>query len=313
VAGLHRETRDQLSSAQPQLLDPTTIRRLTADLGLRPTKQRGQNFVTDPNTVRRIVTASAVGRDDTVLELGAGLGSLTLGLLEVGARVLAVEIDRVLAEALPETISERAPGQARRLTVMLADGLSINQLPERPTALVANLPYNIAVPVLLHLLETFETWSRGLVMVQGEVARRLVARPGSKIYGVPSVKMAWYAETAKVGAVPPTVFWPVPKVESGLVSIRRREPPQTNATKDEVFAVIDAAFGQRRKMLRTALGGLAGSASVADERLLAAGVDPRTRGEMLDVADFARIAEHIHHSPSQPAPPPENEPGEPRR
>ena len=302
MACLHGETRYQLS--QPRLLDPTTIRRRIAELGLRPTKQRGQNFVTDANTVRRIVATSGVGLGDTVLEIGPGLGSLTLGLLEAGARVIAVEIDPVLADALPDTVANRAPDQASQLSVIPADALSITELPEPPTAVVANLPYNVSVPVLLHLLATFRSWDRGLVMVQSEVADRLVARPGSKVYGVPSVKMAWYAEATKVGTVPPTVFWPMPNVESGLVSIRRRPPPATSASRDQVFAIIDAAFAQRRKMLRTALARLVGSASIASEHLLAAGVDPQTRGEMLRIADFARIAEQFSQPPSNRSAPP---------
>jgi 16S rRNA (adenine1518-N6/adenine1519-N6)-dimethyltransferase len=239
------------------------------------------------------VVASGVGAEDVVLEIGPGLGSLTLGLLEIGARVIAVEIDPVLAGALPATVADRAPAYTRRLTVVAADALSITDLPDAPTAVVANLPYNVSVPVLLHLLAAFDSWDRGLVMVQSEVADRLAARPGSKIYGVPSVKMAWYAETARVGTVPPTVFWPVPNVDSGLVSIARRPPPATTASREQVFAIIDAAFGQRRKMLRGALAGLAGSAALASERLLAAGVDPQSRGEMLTVIDFARIAEQF--------------------
>jgi 16S rRNA (adenine1518-N6/adenine1519-N6)-dimethyltransferase len=288
VAGLHREAGDPLS-----LLDPTSVRALAARLDLRPTKQRGQNFVTDANTVRRIVAASAVGADDVVLEIGPGLGSLTLGLLEVADRVLAVEIDEVLAGALAGTVADRMPARADRLDVITADALRVTELPADPAVVVANLPYNVSVPVLLHLLATFPSWQRGLVMVQLEVADRLVAGPGSKIYGVPSVKMAWYAEAVRVGTVPPRVFWPVPNVESGLVAIRRRQPPETSASRDQVFAVVDAAFGQRRKMLRSALSGLLGSSAAASEALVAAGVDPQARGEMLQVADFARIAEQV--------------------
>jgi 16S rRNA (adenine1518-N6/adenine1519-N6)-dimethyltransferase len=293
VAGLHIEAGYQLISGPARLLDPTTVRHRIAELGFRPTKQRGQNFVTDANTVRRIVAASGVGADDTVLEIGPGLGSLTLGLLGIGARVIAVEIDPVLASALPATVADRAPGCRDRLTVLETDALNLTELPGAPTTVVANLPYNVSVPVLLHLFAVFDSWGRGLVMVQSEVADRLVASPGSKIYGVPSVKMAWYAETVRVGTVPPTVFWPVPNVDSGLVSIVRRPPPETTASREHVFRVIDAAFGQRRKMLRGALAGLAGSPAVASERLVAAGVDPQSRGEMLTVIDFARIAEQF--------------------
>jgi 16S rRNA (adenine1518-N6/adenine1519-N6)-dimethyltransferase len=293
VAGLHVKAGDQLISGPARLLDPTTVRRRVAELGLRPTKQRGQNFVTDANTVRRIVGASGVGADDTVLEIGPGLGSLTLGLLEIGAQVIAVEIDPVLASALPTTVADRAPACRDRLTVLEADALTLTDLPEAPTTVVANLPYNVSVPVLLHLLAVFDSWDRGLVMVQSEVADRLVASPGSKIYGVPSVKMAWYAEAVRVGTVPPTVFWPVPTVDSGLVSIARRPPPETTASREQVFMIIDAAFGQRRKMLRGALAGLAGARALASERLVAAGVDPQSRGETLSVSDFARIAEQF--------------------
>ncbi|WP_195909342.1 16S rRNA (adenine(1518)-N(6)/adenine(1519)-N(6))-dimethyltransferase RsmA [Microlunatus sp. Gsoil 973] len=279
-----------------RLLDPTAVRELAARLDLRPTKQRGQNFVTDANTVRRIVQLAGVRPEDTVLEVGPGLGSLTLALLEVAGRVVAVEIDPLLAGALPATVAARAADRAAALDVVEADAMRVTELPAEPTIVVANLPYNVSVPVLLHLLATFPGWGRGLVMVQSEVADRLVARPGSKIYGVPSVKMAWYANTARVGSVPPRVFWPVPNVESGLVAIERIDPPATTATRGQVFAVVDAAFGQRRKMLRAALSGLAGSSAAASTALEAAGVDPTARGETLTVEQFARIAELL---PSQ--------------
>jgi 16S rRNA (adenine1518-N6/adenine1519-N6)-dimethyltransferase len=275
------------------LLDPTAIRELASQLGLRPSKQRGQNFVTDANTVRRIVAASGVAEDDIVLEVGPGLGSLTLGLLQVVHRVIAIEIDDLLATQLPRTVGARLPGRAAGLTVINADALRVDALPDQPTAVVANLPYNVAVPVLLHLLATYQSWNRGLVMVQAEVADRLAAEPGSKIYGIPSVKVAWYGAATRAGTVSPTVFWPMPNVESGLVAIERRPPPETTATREQVFAVVDAAFGQRRKMLRSALAGLAGSPSAASADIAAAGVEPQSRGEMLRVADFARIAEQI--------------------
>lgn len=280
----------------PGLLDPSTIRRLAARLDLRPTKQRGQNFVVDANTVRRIVAVAGVGAGDTVLEIGPGLGSLTLGLLETGARVVAVEIDPILADALPGTVRDRLPDRVEALRVIRADALRITELPEVPTALVANLPYNVAVPILLHALARFGTWEHGLVMVQSEVAARLVAGPGSKVYGIPSVKLAWHARSTWAGSVSASVFWPVPKVESGLVAIERRDPPATTATREEVFAVVDTAFGQRRKMLRSALSGLAGSSAAAAEVLSAAGVDPQARGEVLDVAAFARIAESLRRA-----------------
>jgi 16S rRNA (adenine1518-N6/adenine1519-N6)-dimethyltransferase len=276
------------------LLDPRSVREVAARLGLRPTKQRGQNFVHDANTVRRIVALSGVGVGDVVLEVGPGLGSLTLGLLEVADRVVAVEIDELLADELPLTVAARMPAAADRLDVVTADAMRVTTLPHEPTAVVANLPYNVSVPVLLHLLATFAGWAHGLVMVQAEVADRIAAPPGSKVYGVPSVKMAWYARAARVGTVPPTVFWPVPNVESGLVSIVRRDPPVTSATREQVFAVVDAAFGQRRKMLRSALAGLAGSSAAASAALEAAGIDPQARGETLDVVAFAKVAEQLY-------------------
>ncbi len=234
-----------------------------------------------------------MGAGDVVLEVGPGLGSLTLALLDAVDRVVAVEIDPLLAGRLEQTVAERAPARSTALDVVLADAMRITELPAAPTAVVANLPYNVSVPVLLHLLATFDSWTSGLVMVQAEVADRLAAPPGSKVYGVPSVKMAWYADTSRVGSVPATVFWPVPNVESGLVAIRRRTPPTTTATREQVFAVVDAAFGQRRKMLRSALSGLAGSSAAASEALIAADVDPQTRGEMIDVTAYARIAEQL--------------------
>ncbi|MBA8794593.1 16S rRNA (adenine1518-N6/adenine1519-N6)-dimethyltransferase [Friedmanniella endophytica] len=280
-----------------RLLDPRSVRELATRLGLRPTKQRGQNFVVDANTVRRIVTTAGVTADDVVLEIGPGLGSLTLALLDAAAGVVAVEIDELLAGALPATVADRSPEHADALTVVTADALAVRTLPRTPTRVVANLPYNVSVPVLLHLLETFPDWRHGLVMVQAEVADRLAAGPGSRTYGVPSAKMAWWAETARVGSVPAAVFWPVPNVESGLVRITRRPPPETTADRAHVFAVIDAAFAQRRKMLRSALAGLAGSSAAASEALTAAGVDPTARGETLDVAAFARIAERLPVTP----------------
>jgi 16S rRNA (adenine1518-N6/adenine1519-N6)-dimethyltransferase len=273
-------------------LGPAEIRALATRLGSRPTKTLGQNFVIDANTVRRIVRAAGVTPEDIVLEVGPGLGSLTLGLLPEVARVIAVEIDPVLAAALPDTVAHHAPAYAPRLTVVTADALRIETLPPpAPTALVANLPYNIAVPVLLHLLELLPSLERGLVMVQAEVADRLAAGPGSKVYGVPSVKAAWYADVRRAGAIGRTVFWPAPNVDSGLVSLRRRPPPVTRATRQQVFTVVDAAFAQRRKTLRAALRGWAGSPDAAERALRAAGIDPQARGEALHVSDFARLAE----------------------
>ena len=273
------------------LLGAGDVRRLAAAHGVLPTKQLGQNFVVDANTVRRIVRLAEVGPGDVAVEIGPGLGSLTLGLLAAGAHVVAVEIDPVLAAALPGTVAELAPSAAGRLDVVTADALRLTELPRQPRALVANLPYNVAVPVLLTFLQRFPGLRTGLVMVQAEVAERLAARPGEPAYGVPSAKAAWYAAVRRAGSVPRQVFWPVPNVESGLVAFTRREPPVTTATREEVFAVVDAAFAQRRKGLRAALKGWAGSAAAAEEVLARAGVDPLARGETLAVQDFARIAE----------------------
>jgi 16S rRNA (adenine1518-N6/adenine1519-N6)-dimethyltransferase len=285
---------DHDASAGPRLLGPAEVRSLAAELDLRPTKQRGQNFVIDPNTVRRIVRDSGITGSDVVVEVGPGLGSLTLALLEVAARVVAIEVDAKLAARLPETIASYAPGQADRFEVVHADALRVESLPgPAPTALVANLPYNVSVPVLLHLLALLPSLEHGLVMVQSEVADRLAAEPGSRTYGVPSVKAAWYADVRRAGAIGRTIFWPAPNVDSGLVAWTRREPPATTATREQVFQVVDTAFGQRRKMLRAALRPLAGSTEAAEAALTAAGVDPTVRGESLTVGDFARIAEGL--------------------
>ncbi|GGO72344.1 16S rRNA (adenine(1518)-N(6)/adenine(1519)-N(6))-dimethyltransferase RsmA [Nocardioides deserti] len=282
------------TSAGPRLLGPAEVRSLAAALDLRPTKQRGQNFVIDANTVRRIVRESRVSADDVVVEVGPGLGSLTLALLEVAGRVVAIELDERLAAALPATIAEHAPAQAARFEVVLGDAMRVTEVPgPPPTALVANLPYNVSVPVLLHLLQLLPSLERGLVMVQAEVADRLAATPGSKVYGVPSVKAAWYADVRRAGSIGRNVFWPAPNVDSGLVAWDRREPPATTATREQVFAVVDAAFAQRRKALRGVLRGLAGSAEAVDAALTHAGVDPLARGESLRVEDFARIAEGL--------------------
>jgi 16S rRNA (adenine1518-N6/adenine1519-N6)-dimethyltransferase len=267
------------------LLGPAEIRALAARLGVAPTKKLGQNFVHDPNTVRRIVAAAAVAPDDVVLEVGPGLGSLTLALVGAAAHVHAVEIDATLAAALPSTVA------SDRLTVHRADALRVSaaDFQPPPTLLVANLPYNVAVPVVLHLLGALPTLRGGLVMVQKEVADRLVAAPGSKVYGVPSVKLAWYAQARPAGRVPAAVFWPVPNVESGLVAFTRRPAP-ADVPREAVFAVVDAAFAQRRKTLRAALAGWAGGPDRAAEVLRAAVIDPRLRGESLSVEQFAAIA-----------------------
>jgi 16S rRNA (adenine1518-N6/adenine1519-N6)-dimethyltransferase len=276
------------------LLGPADVRRLAADLDLRPTKQRGQSFVIDANTVRRIVRTAELSADDVVVEVGPGLGSLTLALLPEVARVVAVEIDPRLAAALPGTVARYAPEYADRLEVVAGDALRVTEIPgPPPTALVANLPYNVSVPVLLHLMALLPSLRHGLVMVQSEVADRLAAVPGSRVYGVPSVKTAWYAAVRRAGPVGRNVFWPAPNVDSGLVSWTHRPPPDVAVTREQVFAVIDAAFGQRRKTLRSTLKGLAGSAEKAELALAHAGIDPSTRGEQLSVEDFARIAEGL--------------------
>jgi 16S rRNA (adenine1518-N6/adenine1519-N6)-dimethyltransferase len=305
---------------EARLLGPVEVRALAAELDLRPTKRLGQNFVHDANTVRRIVRAAELTPDDVVLEVGPGLGSLTLALLPEVAAVHAVEIDPVLAARLPATVAERAPALAERLVVHAADALRLRAAdltaagaaagaacgaaggaaadlaaadaaaggPGMPTALVANLPYNVAVPVVLHLLAELPGIRRGLVMVQAEVAERLAAAPGSRAYGVPSAKLAWYAAARRAGPVPRAVFWPVPGVDSGLLAFDRHDPPPGD--RAAVFAVVDAAFAQRRKALRSALAGWAGSPAAAEAVLRAADVDPRARAETLTIADFARIA-----------------------
>jgi 16S rRNA (adenine1518-N6/adenine1519-N6)-dimethyltransferase len=324
-----------------RLLGAGEIRDIAGRLGVRPTKRLGQNFVVEQGTVRRIAALAAPRDGDVVLEVGPGLGSLTLALLEAAAgsdaRLVAVEIDPVLAAALPATVAERAPEAAGRFCALHADALHVAgpggtrghggggtasggqvgaepavggrasrrageptgrrargsgvELPWAPTVLAANLPYNVAVPVVLHLLAALPSLERGVVMVQAEVADRMCAGPGSRVYGAPSAKLAWFAAVRAAGVVPRSVFWPVPNVDSKLVAFTRRDPPATTASRQEVFAVIDAAFGQRRKTLRAALAGWAGSPAEAERLLRAAGVDPRARGESLGIAEFARVAE----------------------
>lgn len=274
------------------LLGATEIRRLAAELDVTPTKKLGQNFVVDANTVRKIVQAARVRPGERVVEVGPGLGSLTLAILETGASVTAVEIDHRLAGRLAQTALEHGVAP-EKLTVVDADALRITELHGEPTVLVANLPYNISVPVLLHFLESFSYLQRGVVMVQSEVAERLAAKPGSKIYGTPSVKAAWYGEWKLSGTVSRQVFWPVPNVDSLLVGFDRSEGER--GPEDErrrTFQIVDAAFNQRRKMLRQALSGLFGSSAAASEVLIAAGVAPTARGEDLTVDDYQRIAQH---------------------
>ncbi len=309
-----------VAPAAGPLLGPAEIRSLAGRAGIRPTKTLGQNFVLDGGTVRKIVRGADVVAGERVVEVGPGLGSLTLGLLEAGADVVAVEIDPVLASLLPDTVRRHVPGAAvdvvdlpdvepgaatpgapaaPSLTVVRGDALDVRDLPGRaPTALVANLPYNVSVPVLLTFLERFPTLERVLVMVQAEVADRLAAPPGSRTYGVPSAKAAWYASARRTATVGRTVFWPAPNVDSALVRLDRRTPPATSATREQVFAVVDAAFAQRRKMLRSALATLAGGTEPAVRAIEAAGVDPRARGEALTIDAFARIAEHL--APARP-------------
>jgi 16S rRNA (adenine1518-N6/adenine1519-N6)-dimethyltransferase len=287
-------------------LTPGDVRAIAGRLDVRPSKRLGQNFVVEQGTVRQIAALAALRPDDVVLEVGPGLGSLTLALLEAGApRVVAVEIDKVLADELPHTLAAHAPDLADRVTVLNADALAVTAVSlaaagaGEPTVLVANLPYNVAVPVVLTLLAALPTLARGLVMIQAEVADRLCAGPGSRVYGAPSVKLAWYATARPAGTVPRSVFWPVPNVDSKLVEFTRhvdrggpggRFPPAEAISREDVFAVIDAAFGQRRKTLRAALAGWAGSAPEAERLLRAAGIDPGARGESLTVAEFAALA-----------------------
>jgi 16S rRNA (adenine1518-N6/adenine1519-N6)-dimethyltransferase len=273
----------------PRLLGPAEIRDLAELLDVTPTKKLGQNFVHDGNTVRRIVQIAGVQAGETVLEIGPGLGSLTLGLLEAGASVIAVEIDRRLAEQLPHTVRVMQPGTS--LTVVHADALRVTELPGEPSRLVANLPYNVSVPVLLHLLEHLPSLRSGIVMVQAEVGHRLAADPGSKVYGAPSVKAAWYGTWRTAGQVSRMVFWPMPNVDSVLVGFERGEEPGTEEERRATFALVDAAFQQRRKMLRQSLSGaLGGSSASASAVLERAGIDPQSRGEQLQVADFLAIA-----------------------
>jgi 16S rRNA (adenine1518-N6/adenine1519-N6)-dimethyltransferase len=274
------------------LLGPAEIRDLAGRLGVRPTKTLGQNFLHDGGTVRKIVRIAGLKPGERVVEVGPGLGSLTLGLVEAGASVVAIEIDRLLAGQIAETVRARFPDAD--FEVVLSDALDVTTLPGAPpTALVANLPYNVAVPVLLTMLERFDSLERVLVMVQAEVADRIAAVPGSKIYGIPSVKAAWYASARRAGTIGRNVFWPAPNVDSALVYLERREPPSTTAPRERVFKVVDAAFAQRRKTLRAALSGLFGSGVAAEAALRAAGVDPSARGETLVVEQFARIAEQL--------------------
>ncbi len=282
------EPAEHEGASRSGLLGPAEVRDLAESLGLRPTKRLGQNFVVDANTVRRIVRTAGVREGDDVLEVGPGLGSLTLGLLEAGARVTAVEIDARLAERLPVTVGLVRPGAP--LTVVAEDALRLDALPASPGALVANLPYNVSVPVLLHVLRVFPSIARGLVMVQAEVGERIAAPPGSRVYGAPSAKAAWYGSWRVAGTVSRHVFWPVPRVDSVLVGFERRPAPGDDDERAATFALVDAAFRQRRKMLRQALAGELGDAAAASAVLERAGVAPTARGEQLAIEDFLAIA-----------------------
>jgi 16S rRNA (adenine1518-N6/adenine1519-N6)-dimethyltransferase len=277
-----------------RLLSRTEIRNLAKELDFRPRKSLGQNFVHDANTLRRVVSASGINKNDHVLEVGPGLGSLTLALLDRGATVTAVEIDSLLAQRLPRTVAEHSHSEIHRLTVLNRDilGLRRSDLQNPPTAVVANLPYNIAVPALLHLLAEFESIRTVTVMVQAEVAERLAAEPGGKEYGVPSAKVRFFGNVRRYGSVSPTVFWPIPRVYSGLVRVDRYETspwPTDEGFRREVFNLIDTAFGQRRKTVRNAFLEWAGSGNASAEMLLAASIDPSRRGETLTIADFVRL------------------------
>jgi 16S rRNA (adenine1518-N6/adenine1519-N6)-dimethyltransferase len=271
------------------MLGAAQIRELAAQLDLKPSKSLGQNFVIDSNVCTKIVRTAGVTSEDIALEIGPGLGSLTLAMLEVAQSVIAVEIDPRLAQQLPITVAQHFE-HPENLTVINKDALAVNELPVAPTVLVANLPYNVSVPVLLHLLEKFPTLRTGVVMVQAEVADRLAAKPGGKEYGIPSVKAAWWADVKNVGTVSRSIFWPAPNVDSKLVGFTRRETAGSEESREKVFTIIDAAFAQRRKMLRSALSSLYGSSSAAEAILIKAGIDPTLRGEALQVESFCKIA-----------------------
>lgn len=275
-----------------ELLGGADIRQLAAELGVVPTKKLGQNFVTDPNTIRKIVGSAKLEPTETVVEIGPGLGSLTLGLLEAVDHVISVEIDPKMAAAIEQTVAKRAAG--RKFSLVSNDAMKVSELPAEPSALVANLPYNISVPVLLHFIETFPSLKHGLVLVQSEVAHRLAAKPGSKVYGSPSAKLAWWADANLAGNVSRSIFWPIPNVDSSLVYFAKRAKPMGDGSlRLKTFAVIDGAFAQRRKTLRQSLAELAGSPAAAEDILIRAGVNPQLRGEQLVIDDFIKIAEQL--------------------
>ena len=271
-----------------ELLGAGEIRSLAAELYLRPTKKLGQNFVIDPNTIRKIVAAAQLSSSDKVVEIGPGLGSLTLGLLEKVDHLIAIEFDEKLAGRLGVTLKQKAP--EKHCQIVQADAMNVTELNFEPDALVANLPYNISVPVILHFLENFPSISKVLVLVQAEVAARLVAGPGSKTYGSPSAKLAWYGKATSAGVVSRSIFWPVPNVDSALVYFEKRSTPLETSLRPEVFRVIDGAFAQRRKTLRQALSAWAGSPDRAEQVLVRAGVSPQARGEDLNIDEFIEVA-----------------------
>ena len=271
------------------LLGAAEIREIAERIGLRPTKKLGQNFVVDANTCRKIVKSADVGPTDIALEIGPGLGSLTLAMLESASEVIAIEIDDRLAAELPET-AQRHGLDASNLTIINQDAMGITTLPKEPTVLVANLPYNVSVPVLLRFLELFPTLRSGVVMVQSEVADRLVAKPNSKVYGSPSVKATWWADLSSAGTVSRSIFWPVPNVDSSLVRFVRHQSAGDEALRKATFKIIDAAFAQRRKMMRAALSDLCGGSAAASSIIEASGIDPTIRGESLQLSDFIKIA-----------------------
>jgi 16S rRNA (adenine1518-N6/adenine1519-N6)-dimethyltransferase len=271
------------------LLGAAEIREIAERIGVRPTKKLGQNFVVDANTCRKIVKSADVGPEDVALEIGPGLGSLTLAMLESAKEVIAIEIDDRLAAELPET-AKRHGFDLDKLTIINQDAMGISTLPLEPTVLVANLPYNVSVPVLLRFLELFPTLRSGVVMVQSEVADRLVAKPNSKTYGSPSVKATWWADLSSAGTVSRSIFWPVPNVDSSLVRFVRHESAGDEALRKVVFKIIDAAFAQRRKMMRAALSDMCGSSAAASAIIEASGIDPTIRGEALELSDFIKIA-----------------------
>lgn len=277
-------------NSEPKLLGLREIRRVASDSGVVPSKRLGQNFVHDSNTIRKIALMSGVGREDHVLEVGPGFGSLTLGLLATGASVSAIEIDRRVASGLRQVVDNRAISS--KIAIHVADARTVNELPKDPTSLVANLPYNLSVPILLHLLSRFSTLRSVLVMVQREVGERITSSPGSKVFGSPSVKARWFGTWALAASVPRNVFWPVPNVDSVLIQMRASTPPGNDELRHLVFELVDKAFENRRKMARSALAGYLGASRV-NEIILAAGLSPEARGEQWGLEDFVALGKSV--------------------